>query len=216
MLALRTRVKFCGITCPEDAHAAVAAGADALGFVFYRRSRRWLAPVEAAAVARELPPFVASVALFLSPEPDLVREVVNTLRPDCLQFHGEETPEFCDAFERPYIKAVPMAEDVDLAEWSRRFDTARGLLLDSHRSGEAGGSGRAFNWAEARWGDTVKPLILAGGLNPDNVEQAIRSLRPYAVDASSGVESAPGRKNPALMAEFMRGVNRADSSREAG
>ena len=216
MLALRTRVKFCGITCPEDAHAAVAAGADALGFVFYRRSRRWLAPDEAAAVTRGLPPFVARVALFLSPEPDLVREVVNKLQPDCLQFHGEETPEFCDGFGRPYIQAVPMAEDVDLAAWSQRFGTAQGLLLDSHRSGEAGGSGRAFDWSDVRGGDGLKPLILAGGLNPDNVEQAIRSLRPYAVDASSGVETAPGRKNPALMAEFMRGVNRADSSRQAG
>lgn len=208
---MRTRVKICGITNAQDASAAVDVGADALGFVFYRKSRRWLEPAQAAAIAATLPPFVARVALFLSPDEALVREVVERLQPDCLQFHGSESPEYCAQFGRPYIKAVPMASDVDLESWSDRFAGAQGLLLDSHREGEAGGSGRAFDWRDHDGGRRGKPLILAGGLDPENVEEAITRMRPYAVDVSSGVEQAPGRKDPTLMAAFMRGVNRADS-----
>jgi len=208
---MRTRVKICGITNAHDASAAVEAGVDALGFVFYRKSRRWLEPAQAAAIAAALPPFVARVALFLSPDEALVREVLERLRPDCLQFHGSEAPEYCAQFGRPYIKAVPMASDVDLGSWCERFASAQGLLLDSHREGEAGGSGQAFDWRDHGAGRRGKPLILAGGLDPDNVEQAITRMRPYAVDVSSGVEQAPGRKDPTLMAAFMRGVNRADS-----
>lgn len=216
MQSLRTRVKICGITRPEDVDAAVRVGADALGFVFYPRSRRWLEPEQAGALARGLPPFVARVALFLSPETDLVLGVLDKLQPDCLQFHGDETPEFCAAFARPYIKAVPMAVHTDLGAWSERFAPAAGLLLDSHVLGEAGGSGKAFDWSSVKGRNGVKPLILAGGLDANNVEEAIQRVQPYAVDVSSGVESAPGLKDPALMAAFMRGVNRADSSRNAG
>lgn len=212
---MRTRVKICGITHSDDASEAVRLGADALGFVFYPKSRRWLTPAQASAIAATLPPFVSRVGLFLSPEPALVREVLDVLQPDCLQFHGAETPEFCAEFARPYIKAVPMAPGVDLAAWSARFANAQALLLDSHRSGEAGGSGRVFDWSAAVFERSAKPLVLAGGLNVDNVEEAIKRVRPYAVDVSSGVESAPGRKDPALMATFMRGVSRADSFRHA-
>lgn len=210
---MRTRVKICGITHPDDASEAVRLGADALGFVFYRKSRRWVTPVQALTIADALPPFVARVALFLSPEAALVREVLDVLQPDCLQFHGAETPDFCAEFARPYIKAVPMASGVDLDVWSKRFTSAQGLLLDSHRGGEAGGSGQTFDWSTAAFERSAKPLILAGGLDAGNVEEAITRVRPYAVDVSSGVECAPGRKDSALMAAFMRGVHRADCNR---
>lgn len=209
---MRTRVKICGITRLQDAHDAVELGADALGFVFFRRSGRLVDAHQAAAIAATLPPFVNVVALFLSPTEDEVKTVVEVLQPHALQFHGQESPAFCGAFGTPFVKAVPMAQAVDLASWTREFSAARAVLLDSHVAGTAGGSGRTFDWA-AIDREVGKPLILAGGLSAANVEAAIERVRPYAVDVSSGVESAPGIKDVARMREFFRGVRRVDSKR---
>ncbi len=207
---MHTRVKICGITRWQDARDAIELGADALGFVFFRGSSRLIDAREAAAIASRLPPFVSVVALFLSPTGDEVREVIEVLRPHVLQFHGEESPDFCSGFHLPFIKAVPMARGVDLAAWTREFAKASAVLLDSHVAGEAGGSGRPFDWSmiDRR---VNHPMILAGGLSADNVEAAVERVRPYAVDVSSGVESAPGIKDAGRMREFFRGVRRADS-----
>lgn len=206
----RTRIKFCGITRPADADAAVRLGADALGLVFDARSPRCVAPAAARALARQLPPFVQTVALFRDAGAEAVLAVLETLAPDLLQFHGRETPEFCAQFAWPYLKAVPMAEPQDLGDWALRYGEARALLLDAHRAGGMGGTGRSFDWS-AIPRSSPKPLVLAGGLTPDNVAQAITMARPYAVDVSSGIESAPGIKDPERMRRFIEEVRRADS-----
>lgn len=206
---VRTRVKICGITCPEHAAVAAAAGTDAIGLVFYQPSPRAMDPEGARAVSRALPPFVARVALFLDPAPELVDGVLATVRPDVLQFHGNESPEFCRSFGLPYLKAVPMGEDTDTVAWAEAYADAAGLLLDGHPPGEAGGRGRRFDWSRA--GRTHgPPMVAAGGLHADNVGEAVRNMRPYAVDVSSGVESAPGRKDPALIQAFIEAVHSAD------
>lgn len=207
---MRTRIKICGVTRPEDARAAATAGADAVGLVFYPHSPRVLDLDAAEAVAAALPPFVSRVALFLDPAAADVQAVIDTLRPDLLQFHGEESAEFCGRFGVPYMKAVPMGdEDADPAAYAERFADARALLLDGHRSGRAGGRGEGFAW-ERRGEGNALPIVLAGGLTPDNVAGAIRELRPYAVDVSSGVESAPGIKDPDRIRAFAEAVYTAD------
>lgn len=208
---LRTRVKICGLTRVEDVGAAVAAGADALGFVFVERSSRFVDIDRARALLAAVPPFVQSVALFLDPSPEWVRTVIRELQPDLLQFHGRESGNFCAGFERPYIKALGrdlFAEGLTqvLADHPR----ARGFLLDSHVSGEVGGTGIGFDlslWPEQ--GD--RHLILAGGLGVDNVADAVRAVRPYAVDVSSGVEAQPGIKDADKMNEFVQRVMHATS-----
>lgn len=207
---MRTRIKICGLTSAEDAAAAAAAGVDAVGMVFYEHSPRSISIGEATELVQVLPPFVSRVALFLDPAPATVQTVVDALWPEVLQFHGSEPPEFCRAFRLPYLKAVPMGEDADPATWAERYADAAGLLLDSHRAGEAGGSGETFDWQRGATGEGWPPIIAAGGLNADNVGEAIRNMRPYAVDVSSGVESAPGRKDPALMQAFVEAVHRVD------
>lgn len=210
---MRTRIKICGVTRPEDARAAAAAGADAVGMVFYAHSPRLLDVASARAVAAALPPFVSRVALFLDPTAADVQTVVDALRPDLLQFHGSESPEFCACFGVPYMKAVPMGdEDADPAAYAERFSDAHALLLDSHRSGQAGGRGEGFAWGP-RGGAHGTPVVLAGGLEPDNVAAAIRTMRPYAVDVSSGVESAPGVKDPERIRAFAEAVREADRER---
>jgi phosphoribosylanthranilate isomerase len=205
----RTRVKICGITRVEDGLAAAAAGADAIGLVFYPRSSRWVEPAAAANIVAALPPFVTTVGLFLDAEAGFVREVMARVPLDLLQFHGAESPSYCNGFGRPYIKAVPMAETDDVAGYARRFGEARALLLDSHGGGRIGGTGERFDWE--RIPDTPgKPLILAGGLDPANVAEAIRRVRPYAVDVSSGVESARGIKDTVLIQAFMQTVTGTD------
>lgn len=206
-----TRVKICGITRVKDAQAAALAGADALGLVFYPPSSRSLDFRQATALLREWPPLVTSVGLFLDPEPAWVQAVLERLPLDVLQFHGGETPEFCASFRRPYIKAVPMADGVDLADFAGRFDSAQALLLDSHGKGGSGGSGRVFDWGSVPSG-LPKPLIVAGGLTAGNVAEAVSRIRPWAVDVSSGVERSRGIKDPHLIAEFMRGVRRGECS----
>lgn len=209
---LRTRIKICGITRPEDARAAAEAGADAVGLVFYAHSPRILDLPAAREIVAAVPPFVSRVALFLNPAAADVQAVIDTLRPDLLQFHGEESPEFCGCFGVPYMKAVPMGDpETDPAAYAERFADAHALLLDSHRAGQAGGRGEGFDWA--RGGGQAKPVVLAGGLAPDNVADAIRRTRPYAVDVSSGVESAPGVKDADRMRAFAEAVNRSDRER---
>lgn len=204
----RVRVKICGVTRPADASAAAEAGADAVGLVFYRDSSRAVDIARALEISRAVPPFVARVALFLEPAAAEVQTVIDQLRPDVLQFHGRETPEFCRCFGMPYIKAVPMGEDnVDVGAWARAYDDARALLLDANRAGYAGGAGRTFEWQNDAAMPEL-PIIVAGGLDADNVGTAIARLAPYAVDVSSGVESAPGVKDAARMQAFVDAVMR--------
>ncbi len=205
----RTRVKFCGITRLADAQAAAACGVDALGFIFDSHSPRVAQAAQAAQIAHDVPPFIATVALFRDANAEVVRATLAVFTPDVVQFHGQETPEFCRGFGLPYLKAVPMAQPQDLGQWARQYADAQALLLDSHSAGTAGGSGRTFDWSKLTHAH-AKPLMLAGGLHAGNVALAITMARPYAVDVSSGIESAPGIKDPARMQEFIQQVRQAD------
>lgn len=211
---MRTRIKICGLGCAQDALAAAYAGADAIGLVFYPPSSRALALPKAREIAQCLPAFVSRVALFLDADAAAVENVIAQIKPDALQFHGREEAAFCRAFGLPYLKAVSMQQGVDIARYVDEYADARGLLLDSHTPGQAGGSGVTFDWARElpRGGP---PLILAGGLHPDNVAEAIRTMRPYGVDVSSGVESAPGVKDPARIRNFIHAVQHADCEPES-
>jgi phosphoribosylanthranilate isomerase len=206
---MKTRIKFCGITRVEDAEAAVQLGADAIGLVFAPDSPRFIGIEQAGIIRRRLPPAVQAVALFRNAAAAQVREVLAGVKPDLLQFHGEESAAFCAGFGLPYWRAVPMGETQDLADWARRFDKAAALLLDSHVKGQRGGLGKAFDWRAIPAG-LGKPLVLAGGLNPDNAGEAVRQARPYAVDVSSGIESAPGIKDTDKMQRFIEQVRLAD------
>ncbi len=206
---IRTRAKICGITRPQDGIAAAMNGADAIGLVFYAKSPRVVDVEQACAVLAALPPFVSSVGLFVNAEVAEVERILSGVPLDLLQFHGEEPPEYCRQFARPYIKAVRMADGVDLELVAQQYADARGLLVDSYQQGVPGGTGHTFDWARIPAG-MDKPIILAGGLGPENIEQAVHQVRPYAVDVSSGVESAKGIKDADKIAAFMRGVNKAD------
>lgn len=206
---MRTRIKFCGLTRVEDVRMAVELGVDAVGFVLTRRSRRFVEPKQARALRNALPPFVSAVALLMDDSAEWIEQVLAVVRPDLLQFHGEESAEFASRFDRPYLKAVPMASIVDVAAYMDRHPRAAGFLLDSHAVGAAGGTGSTFDWSRVpqgseRAGD--RPLLLAGGLDAGNVVQAIAHARPYAVDVSSGIESAPGLKDAAKMRAFVAAV----------
>lgn len=208
----RTRIKICGLTREEDLAAAVDAGVDAVGLVMVPASPRFIALQHAAMMRRRVPAFVQVVALLMDAEPDWVAAVCDGLQPDLLQFHGRETPAACESAGRPYLKALAMAgAEVDLAAESRRYASAAGLLLDGHGAGEMGGSGQAFDWQRAA-SDAELPLILAGGLKAENVGQAIREARPYGVDVSSGVESAPGIKDHRKIRQFVEEVRKSDVS----
>lgn len=204
-----TRIKICGITREQDLLAAVAAGADALGFVFYQKSPRNIGMPQAAELLRALPPFVTSVGLFVDPTADTVREVLAQLPLDVLQFHGDETPEFCRQFSRPYLKAIRVKPGVDLVECAARYADAHGLLLDAFVEGVPGGTGESFDWSHIPR-DLALPVILSGGLNPGNAGEAVRAVRPYAVDVSSGVEAAKGIKDAAKIAAFIKEVKNVD------
>ncbi|MGB1580397.1 MAG: phosphoribosylanthranilate isomerase [Nevskiales bacterium] len=207
---MRTRIKICGITRLEDAHSAVNLGADALGFVFYPPSSRALPASQAAEIAKTLPAFITKVALFLDPEPEDVQQVVEVLQPELLQFHGRETADFCSLFGKPYIKSLGLGDEaIDITAEITAHAQAQAFLLDSHKAGQAGGSGKTFDW-QAVPKSLHRPLILAGGLDASNVRQAIQLVRPYAVDVSSGVESAPGIKDAQKLREFVEQVRMAD------
>ncbi len=209
---MRTRIKICGITRPGDALAAAQAGADAVGLVFYPQSPRYLAAERALGIRDALPPFVQTVALFVNPDAAQVAQVIGRVRPGLLQFHGDETPAFCAQFGMPYIKACRvksgMRSEVDLLEYLRPFSGAAAWLLDSYVE-EYGGVGESFDWALAPQ-RLERPLILSGGLARGNVAEAIRRMRPWGVDVSSGVESAKGIKDAAKIAAFIEEVRNAD------
>lgn len=202
------RVKICGITRLQDLHAACAAGADALGFVFYDKSPRHVPIETAAALVRALPPFVQSVGLFVDAAPDFIERVLQTVPLDLLQFHGDETPADCARYGRPWIKAVRVNRDTDLLKYAADFDAARGLLLDAFVPGVPGGTGERFDWSLIP-PDLPKPLILSGGLNPDNVAEAVRRVHPWAVDVSSGVEASKGIKDAHQIARFIANAKEA-------
>jgi phosphoribosylanthranilate isomerase len=206
---METAVKICGITRPEDALAAARAGAHAIGLVFYARSPRHVTPARAAEIIRVLPPFVTTVGLFVNAEPQEVRAALAVAPVGLLQFHGDETPEFCRQFAQPYVKAVRMRAGVDLLQYAREYHDAKALLLDHYVEGLHGGSGVAFDWSLIPRGLPL-PVILSGGLTPENVREAVRRVRPSAVDVSSGVESAKGIKDAAKIAAFIRGARNAD------
>lgn len=204
-----TRIKLCGMTRIEDAVVAAELGADAIGMVFTPRSRRCVDIVQAQAIRRALPPFVSVVALFLDDAPELIRRVVDAVQPDALQFHGTEDEAACTGYGRPYLKAIAMGEGPDALQRLAAYPSASGLLLDGHALGAVGGSGRSFDWSLMPK-QAGRPLVLAGGLNPGNVARAIGVARPWGVDVASGVESAPGIKDPSLMRAFVDAVRVAD------
>jgi len=209
---VRTRIKFCGVTRADDAQRAVELDVDAIGFVFTRQSQRFIGTQQARAIRNALPPFVGVVALFKDDEPGWIEEVVASVQPDLLQFHGAESGGFAQSFARPYIKAVPMGSVASAARYAAEFPGAAGFLLDSHELGASGGSGRSFDWTRATL-TPDRPIVLAGGLDAANVAQAIAAVRPYAVDVSSGIEAAPGIKDAAKMRAFAAAVRTADAVR---
>lgn len=207
---MRTRIKFCGLTQPADVATAVQLGVDALGFVFHPKSPRYVTAQQARALTEGLPPFISRVALFMNAQEPQIREVMAVWTPSYLQFHGQESPEFCARFGLPFLKAIAMQSDVDLCAMHSRYAAATALLLDGHAPGEAGGSGQRFDWQRAQSGS--RPIILAGGLTVQNVSQAIAAVKPFAVDVSSGIETAPGHKDAVKMADFVAAVRAADTA----
>ncbi|HET9645672.1 MAG TPA: phosphoribosylanthranilate isomerase [Burkholderiaceae bacterium] len=205
----RTRIKICGLTREADLDEAVAASADAVGFVLYERSPRFVSVARAAELARRLPPFVTPVCLFVNADAELVRTVTQAIPNALLQFHGDESPEQCRSAARPWLKAARMTPGLDLIDFGTRFSDACALLLDAHVEGYGGG-GKAFDWSLIP-PNVPLPVVLSGGLNPANVIDGVLRVRPWAVDASSGVESAKGIKDAALMRRFCEAVREADA-----
>jgi phosphoribosylanthranilate isomerase len=209
-----TRIKICGITRVQDAIAAAHSGADAIGLVFYEPSPRHVTIAQASLLAAAIPPFVSVVGLFVNAEPGLVREAMASVPLDLLQFHGDETPEFCAQFSHPFLKAIRVSAGVDLLQCAFEFRGARGLLLDTHVQGIPGGTGTAFDWALIP--ESLRlPVVLSGGLDAENVAAAVTQVRPYAVDVSSGVEAGgveagKGIKDAAKIAAFIKEVKRTD------
>lgn len=206
---MRVRVKICGITSVKDALSACEAGVDAIGLVFYEKSPRNIQINTAKSICAALPPFVSTVGLFLNADQETVQTVLEKVPLDLLQFHGTESPEFCSRFSRPYIKAVGMQNTTteQLTAYTERYLQARGFLVDSHPGGQAGGTGKTFDWNRLPR-DFHKPIILAGGLNPDNVAQALAAVDVYGLDLSSGVESQPGVKDSRKIRQLMEEVKR--------
>ena len=205
---MRTRIKICGLTREADVAAAVAAGADAIGFVCYPKSPRYVAPLRLRALGRELGVFAAPVLLFVNAASDLVEGALDILPNALLQFHGDEHEPACNRYQRPYLRSVAMTEGTDLSLFESGFASAAALLVDAPTD-DFGGSGQTFNWSRLPK-QRSKPLVLAGGLNVDNVGAAIAEVRPYAVDVSSGVEQQPGRKSTQKIEAFIAAVRRAD------
>jgi phosphoribosylanthranilate isomerase len=205
----RTRIKFCGLTRPGDVRLAGELGVDALGFVFVPGSPRALTLAQAAALRTAVPPLVQVVALFLDADAASVRAAIRALQPSLLQFHGREEPAFCECFGLPYLKTLPMGEGARDAEaLASRYPSAHAFLLDGHKAGEPGGQGARFDWTDLP--ALPKPWLLAGGLSPGNVFEAVRQARPFGVDVSSGIEGTPGHKDGERMHRFVNEVRRAD------
>lgn len=207
---MRTRVKICGITRPEDGLTAAHCGADAIGLVFHPASPRAVTPETANRIIAALPAFVTISALFVDPSADEVEQILNAVPVDLLQFHGDEAPSFCRYFGRRYIKGIRMRDDVDLQMVAERYHDCAAVLLDAYRPGVAGGTGERFDHSRVPH-DYALPVILAGGLAPENVADAVRTVRPWAVDVSTGVEQGKGIKDPDKIERFMRGVQRVQT-----
>lgn len=196
-----TRVKFCGLTHEEDIARAVKLGVDALGFVFYAPSSRSVAPDHAAMLTSSVPAFVTRVGLFVNEQPAVIQNIFERTRLNLIQYHGDETPEFCDAVGLPFIKAFRVRPGVDIQTEMERYPNASGFLLDAYVKGQPGGTGERFDWGMIPQSNA--PIILAGGLSPDNAKDAIEQVAPWALDVSGGIETKPGRKDPDKMARFM-------------
>jgi phosphoribosylanthranilate isomerase len=201
---MRTRVKICGITRCQDAEFAAEMGVDAIGLVFFAASPRAVTIAQAKEIVAVLPPFVSVVALFVDADANTVNDCLSALPIELLQFHGDESPEYCRQFDRPYMKAVRMREDTDLVALSKAYKEASALLLDSYKAGVPGGTGQTFDWAMIK--KINKPIILAGGLTVENVAMAMKQVQPYAVDVSGGVEQDKGIKDQVKINAFMREV----------
>jgi len=211
-LLLRTRVKICGITRPEDAEYAANLGVDALGLVFYSKSPRSISITQARAIIQVLPAFVTTVGLFVNADSTSVCQILDEIPIDLLQFHGEESLDYCQSFNKPYIKAVRMRTGIDLQAEIQRYQTAKAVLLDSYVKGIKGGTGITFDWQQIPV-QLSKPIILAGGLTVDNVAQAIDILKPYGIDVSGGVEYSKGLKDKEKITQFMKEVLHANCGR---
>ncbi len=210
----RTRVKICGLTRPEDARAAVAAGADAIGLVFWEPSSRAVTIEQAREICDGLPAFVTVVALTVDAKPHFVRQLLDSLPVGLLQFHGNESPEQCEQFAHPYMKAIRVQPALDVQAEIKRFSSASSILLDTYRKGLPGGTGDLFDWALIPEQYRSR-IVLAGGLKPDNVGAAISTVRPYGVDVSGGVEDCPGIKDKQKINAFIRQVSLADAVDQA-
>lgn len=204
---MHTRIKICGIKHLDDALKAVEFGADAIGLIFVEKSPRYASLTDARVIAESMPPFVTVVGLFMDASAETVREALKVVPLNLLQFHGEETPEFCDQFEMPYIKVLRMRENANIVAFAQEYPNAAGILLDAYHKGVGGGTGQTFDW-DLIPENLPLPLILAGGLNPDNVASAVETVRPYAVDVSSGVESEPSIKDHKKIEQFIKEVQR--------
>ena len=205
---MNTAVKICGITRAADALAAARSGAHAIGLVFYKPSPRYVEPDAAAEIVRALPPFITAVGLFVDADRDEVESVSARAGVGALQFHGSETPAFCARFSLPYLKAVRVRPGVDLLQYARDFQGAKALLLDAFQEGLHGGTGATFDWSLIPPALPL-PIVLSGGLDPHNVAEAIRAVKPWAVDVSSGVEASKGVKDPDKIEAFISGVRNA-------
>ncbi len=206
---MRTRVKICGLTRAEDAHAAAAHGADAIGLVFYQPSPRCVSPKRAWDIVRSLPPFVVTVGVFVNPSRQDVEQAIDESDLSLLQFHGDEPPEFCSSFSRPYIKAARIRPGLDLLKYLSPYADARAWMLDAYHNDLWGGTGGAFDWGVVPK-STAKPIILSGGLTVGNVDAAVRRVKPYAVDVSTGVEASKGIKDAEKIAAFIEAVRHED------
>jgi phosphoribosylanthranilate isomerase len=210
-IQLHTRIKICGIKHLADALKAVECGADAIGLIFVEKSPRYVSLTEARVIAESLPPFVTVVGLFMNATAEAVHEALKVVPLNLLQFHGEETPAFCDQFEMPYIKVLRMRENANVVAFAQEYPNAAGILLDAYHKGVGGGTGQTFDW-DLIPDDVPLPIILAGGLTPDNVASAVEMVKPYAIDVSSGVESEQAKKDHKKIEQFIKEVQRVGTS----
>ncbi len=207
---MRTRIKMCGFTQPEDALKAASIGVDAIGLVFYAPSPRAVEIQHAQNIVHLLPPFVSVVGLFVNAAESEIKNILANVHLDVLQFHGDESVQSCEAYGKPYIKAIRMRDGVDLKAKASAYPSAQALLLDAYQKGMPGGTGSTFEWA-AIPDELCKPIILAGGLQPNNIAEAVTQVQPYAVDVSGGIELSKGIKDPFKMVEFVKGVRSVDA-----
>ena len=208
---MHTRIKICGINHLDDALKSVEFGADAIGLIFVEKSPRYASLTDARIIAESMPPFVTVVGLFMDSSAKEVKEALKVVPLNLLQFHGDESPEYCDQFGMPYIKVLRMRENVNVVAFAQEYPNAAGILLDTYKMGVGGGTGHTFDWNLIPE-DVPLPLILAGGLTPENVASAVETVKPYAVDVSSGVESEPAIKDHKKIEQFIKEVQRVGTS----